>query len=87
VIIPIKRTLVPNPGIVIASSQGMANAKSQSEVNANLPNTENLCASLAHKETGLSLGLENIEALRDTGKGKAGSKLLVSPIQRRTPVR
>src|SRR5437899_4320481 len=67
VIIPIKRTLVPKPEIVIASSHGIANTKSQREANANLPRTESSSAPERERTTPRSLGL--CKARRPYGLG------------------
>src|SRR5260370_22673108 len=65
VTIPIKRALVPKSEIVIASSHGMANTKSQREANASLPRQEN---SLDPKEERTHLPLSEWSSVADSRK-------------------
>src|SRR5260370_424680 len=67
VTIPIKRTLVPKSEIVIASSHGIANTKSQRKANANLPRTEDPSAPARERTAPLLSGLGGAEGRRCIG--------------------
>src|SRR5260370_11823051 len=67
VTIPIKRTLVPKSEIVIASSHGIANTKSQRKANANLPRTEDPSAPARERTAPLLSGLRGAEGRRCIG--------------------
>jgi hypothetical protein len=71
----------------MASSHGMANAKSQRELNASFCNADVFSAAGAPAMTVLSLGFAEIERLLNTGVEKLGSMFLISPMQRWTPFR
>jgi len=65
--VPIKRALVPKSDIVIASSHGMVNTKSQREANASFPRPENSSAPTREWAAPRLSGLGETQGLRDAG--------------------